>query len=128
MNLKKASITMVGFIVKIIFLIIIVMVVYKFSTKAYELGYQVFSEETMAEEPGQDYLITIREDAGTMDIGKVLVEQGLIRSEYVFYVQSLFYEKSGKFLPGEYTLNTSMTSEEILNVLTTEETESETEE
>ena len=48
MNVKKVSIGIVGWIIKIVFIILIVMIVYKFSTQAYELGFQVFSDETMS--------------------------------------------------------------------------------
>lgn len=127
MNVKKVSIGIVGWIIKIVFIILIVMIVYKFSTQAYELGLQVFSDETMSEEPGQDYLVTVENGASALDVGKELANQGLIKNEYVFYIQTLFYQKNNALVPGEYTVNTSMTAEEILTQITAETSEDEEE-
>jgi cell division protein YceG involved in septum cleavage len=127
MNVKKISIGIVGWIIKIVFIILIVMVVYKFSAQAYELGLQVFSDETMSEEPGQDYLVTVESGASALDVGKELFKQGLIKNEYVFYIQTLFYQKNNALVPGEYTVNTSMTAEEILSQITAESSEDEEE-
>ena len=66
-------------------------------------------------------------EAGTSvsSVGKELEKDGLINNRYSFIIQAMVYEY--EIQPGVYTLNTSMTSREILDVLSTaSESEEET--
>ena len=71
--------------------------------------------------------MTVENGASALDVGKELANQGLIKNEYVFYIQTLFYQKNNALVPGEYTVNTSMTAEEILTQITAETSEDEEE-
>ena len=57
----------------------------------------------------------VKKGETTEEIADKLVDAGLIRSKVNFLCQKLFYKKY--LLPGEYTLNTAMTSKEILLIL-----------
>ena len=50
------------------------------------------------------------------DAAQFLAHKGLIKSEFAFIFQSKFYDYDTIY-PGTYTLNTSMTSKEILQLL-----------
>lgn len=61
------------------------------------------------------------------DVGENLEEKGLIRDANLFLIQVILSECYGKINPGIYDLNTSMKTNEMIEILT-EEKEEETEE
>ncbi len=88
--------------------------------------YDAFADTAMAEE-GKGRDVTLRIDSGmsAYQIGERLRDNGLIDNPLVFAVQAKLFTESGKeLLPGTYTLNTSMTAQEIIEVLETEKSES----
>jgi len=122
MNAKKVSLSLLGLIFRIVLAIVIVLVVYNVATSAYKFGYKVFAEKAMSEEPGTDVSVTIAKGESAMDIGKLLVDKGLIRDSKLFYVQAILFGKKDAFLPGDYTLNTSETAITMMDILSTEPT------
>ena len=71
----------------------------------------------MEAEPGTDRTVTISEGETASQAADQLAEAGLIKSKYVFMVQAIFYDYT--IYPGTYELNTSMTSKEMLEQLST---------
>ena len=69
--------------------------------------------------------ITLEPGASVSSVGKRLEKQGLINNQYSFIIQAMVYEY--EIQPGTYTLNTSMTSREILDMLSTVSTSEEEE-
>ena len=61
--------------------------------------------------------MTISEGETASQAADQLAEAGLIKSRYVFMVQAIFYDYT--IYPGTYELNTSMTSKEMLEQLST---------
>ena len=124
MSGKNVTVSLAGSIVKIVIFIAIVVLVFRLATTAYDFGYRVFTEEPMSNPPGLEISVAITDDMSTMDIGKMLENQGLIRDAKLFFVQEKVSEYKDKINPGTYTLNTSMTAEEMLAVIggTVEET------
>lgn len=88
------------------------------SVKGYKFGKSVFSEKGYDEKPGTDVTITVDSGEGIMSVGSKLVDNGVIKDRLVFYVQTILYE--GKFKAGTYTVNTSDSPEEIINILSAE--------
>ncbi len=109
-------------LVKIAIAIWIVNFVYTKATGAYDFGYRIFTEEAIAPAPGKDVPVAITEGKSNMDIAKLLVEKGLTREKYLTFVQILASEHRKDIKPGAYVLNTSMTTEEMLGVMSPEET------
>ena len=86
----------------------------------------IFAEGPVSEEPGFDVSITITEDKDVKDIGQLMESRGLIKDANLFFLQELLSEHHGNIKPGVYTLNTSMTVDEMLDIIAAEdETESE---
>ena len=56
-----------------------------------------------------------------MEIAEMLEEKGLIRDRFLFVLQLKVSGYSGKLKAGPYTLNTSMTAEEMLQVMSQED-------
>lgn len=128
MNGKQMAGTILGTIIKIALAVLIIFYVYKAATIAYDYGYRIFAEGPVSEEPGFDVDIAITSDKDVRDIGELLETRGLIKDGKLFVLQELLSEYHGKIKEGAYTLNTSMTVEEMLEIMAgeAEETESET--
>ena len=127
MNGKQMAGTILGTIIKIAVAALIIFYVYKAAAIAYDYGYRIFAEGPVSEEPGFDVDIAITSDKGVRDIGELLETRGLVKDGKLFVLQELLSEYHGKIKEGAYTLNTSMTVEEMLEIMAgeAEETESE---
>lgn len=114
-------------VVKIIVLILIVKYVIGASAQAYEFGHRVFTEPAMTGKPGITYEVSIDGDTDPKVLGEALEADGLIRDAKLFYVQYLASDYRGNLQAGTYDLSTSMTAEEMLQIMCrmTEPTEEE---
>ena len=92
---------------------------------AYCFGYLIFDDHPMAEtkEEGQDVTVIVGEDDDVYQIGQTLEEKGLIERPVIFWVQEKLSDYRGKIQPGTYILNTSQNAEEMLAILSGENTE-----
>lgn len=111
------------FIKIIVFIILIVFLIFA-CTKAYQLSYTVFADTAMEDSPGTSVEINIPKDASSEEVGTLLEYNGLIEDVSAFKLRCIVYE--AEFFEGTYTLNTSMTTEEIIDELridTSEDTE-----
>ncbi len=129
MNTKQLLGTVFDTVLKIVIIIVVVMLTYKYATDAYNFGYRIFTEAPVAEEGNAKVIsIAITEEAGTMDIGEVLEEKGLINDAKVFYVQELISEYHGELKPGIFELSSDMTVKEMMEIMSAEGEESGSEE
>ena len=114
-----------GAIVRLIILGVCLFAIYNVGKKAYDFGFRIFAEGAMAEAPGRDILVSVDTDEGLTDIAKKLEEKGLTSDWMLFFVQAKLSEFKGEIDPGVYTLNTSMTTDIMMQVLTKAEIEGE---
>ncbi len=119
MKLNKMIFKFVSLSFSILVLLLVVVGLIELGTFCYNFGYRVFTEEAVAEAPGEDVVVHITADMSEHEIGKLLKEQGLIRDDKLFYAQLKLSAYSDKLLPGIYTLNTSMTGKEMIVVMGT---------
>ena len=117
MNIKNLALGFMGFIVRASILAIAILVIFRTGQKAYEFGFRIFTEEAMSPAPGRDVAVTIVAGDSTMDVGKMLEEKGLIRDYKLFYVQKKCSVYDDDIKPGFYTLNTSMTAEDMFAII-----------
>lgn len=120
MRASRILSTILSAMVKIAIAIWIVNFLYTKAAGAYEFGYRIFTEEPMAPAPGKDVPFALTEGKSNMDIAKLLTEKGLTRDKYLAFVQILASEHRKDIKPGAYVLNTSMTVEEMLGVMSPE--------
>ncbi len=125
MNARKISMKVIRISLKVIFLALLVMVLYKGTTTAYYYGYAIFYDVPMEEEPGRTISVTIDKDSSAREIGNILEDLGLVENSTVFFIQTLMVEKGGEMKPGRYELNTSMTAYEMISVMAAPEEEKE---
>lgn len=123
MKIDKMVLRTVTIVLKVVFAVLVVMFVYKGAMLAYDYGYRVFAEEAVDEAPGYDLKVTIETGMGAKEIGKLLESKGLIKDGTLFYLQNILSRYKGDLKPGTYTLNTSMTTEEMMAVIAGEKRE-----
>lgn len=117
MDVKQFVMSLIETVIKIAAAVFIIMFVYDTAVKAYDYGYRVFAEEPMTIGEGRIISIYVKEEDSVKDIGNTLEEKGLIRDANLFMVQELVSEYHGKIQPGIYDLNTSMSTEEMLEIM-----------
>ena len=125
MKIDKMVLRTVTVVLKVVFAVLVVMFVYKGAMLAYDYGYRVFAEEPVDSAPGFDMDVTIEEGMDAKAIGQLLESKGLIKDGTLFYLQNILSKYKGDLKAGDYVLNTSMTTEEMMAVLSGEATEEE---
>ena len=114
-------------LVNILFYTIVIILLTRASKITYDFCYQIFGQVTASEEPGRDIEIQISKGESTMNVASKLELNRIIVNKYSFYVKAKL--KKHTLMPGTYTLNTSMTYDEIFEVITVpsaEDTETDT--
>lgn len=114
---KQVAGAVLGTIIKVVVVAVVIMFVYRFSVSAYDFGFRLFGEEPMTQGEGVTISITVDEADSVMDVAAKLEENGLIRDAKLFFVQEKFSEYKGMISPGTYELNTSMTAEQMIEVM-----------
>lgn len=120
MNSKEVVVSIFSTVFKVVLAIIIVMLVYKWSLTAYEYGQRVFNEPPMTAGEGRTVTVVVEEGESAKEIAEDLEMNGLIRDANLFRVQEMLSAYKGKMKPGVYELNTSMTSEEMMAIMSSE--------
>ncbi len=81
----------------------------------YSFAYEALGDTTADLPPGENKQFTIRKGQDDFTVAKNLEEQDLIKNKYSFYLRMKLQREEGTSLQeGVYTLNTSMSYEEIL--------------
>ncbi len=108
--------------VKILFAILLVVVVIFLAGRACSLGYEVTSYKPLTTSDSVlDQEIEITSDMSIEDVGRLLIDKEIIgESLNAFLIQEQFSDYHNQFIPGTYTLNPSMTIDEILKTISTD--------
>ena len=122
MKVDKMVIKTLTTVLKVVLAVVVVMFVYKGATLAYDYGYRVFAEEPVDAAPGLDIDVVVEDGMGPKEIGIMLESRGLIKDGTLFYLQNILSKYKGDLKAGTYTLNTSMTTEEMMAVISGEVT------
>ena len=120
MNYNKVVFQFVRISFSILVILLILIGFVKISTKCYDFGYRIFTEQPVDAEPGRDVTVNITADMSGMDIAKELAQKGLVEDAKIFYVQMKLSAYSGKLNAGVFTLNTSMEAKEMMAVMAAE--------
>ncbi len=118
-RLEAASAVMTGLAVRILLVTVFLFLLTQGMNVAYRFGHGLFYEHGMTTEAeAREVELTIREGEGRKAIGEELKKEGLINNLNAFLLQTRLY--NGRYVPGTYTLSTSMTMKEIIQSLTEE--------
>ncbi|MDD6211616.1 MAG: hypothetical protein PUB22_00465 [Clostridiales bacterium] len=122
-NKRSMAFLVFRIVLRLVIYAVAVMILVTCVKKAYHFGYSVFTMEVMAEDPGEDVVVTISEGMSSKAVGELLESKGLIRDGSVYTVQAIVYKY--KPLPGTYVLNTSQNIKQMVDVMTVAEEETE---
>ena len=120
MNSKEVVVSIFSTVFKVVLAIIIVMLVYKWSMTAYEYGQRIFNEPPMSAGEGKMVTVVVKEGDTAKEIGSMLEKNGLIRDAALFRIQEVLSAFKDEMKPGTYELNTSMTAEEMRQIMSME--------
>lgn len=123
MSASKIVMRLVSISFSALVFILAVYGLYQLGLHAYDYGYRIFTEPAVTTGEGSDKLVQVKKSMSDTDIGQILEEKGLIRDKWLFVFQLKLSQYSGKLVPGYYTLNTSMTAQEMMQVMSGEESE-----
>jgi UPF0755 protein len=116
----KLTLKITSFIVRmlmnIFFYILVVIVIINVSKYAYTFTYQLYGPDTVDEAPGREIIFQINKGESKMDIATKLELNHAIKNKYSFYLKTKLQEYV--IMPGTYVINSSMTYNEILAVIT----------
>jgi len=124
-KIRQLAASFVGAIIRIVILIIALVSISKIGKTAYDFGFRIFTEKAVDEHNGRDISVTVSKNDKITDIAEKLEEKGVIRDSKLFIIQEKLSEHKGKVEPGVYSLNTSMTTDQIISVLYRDESEEE---
>ena len=117
MNLNKVVFRFVSISFSILVILLVLIGFVKIGTYCYDFGYRVFTEAPV---------VQISDDMSDMDIAKELKEKGLVENAKLFFVQLKVSAYSGRLHSGVYTLNTSMTTRDMMVLMAAEPEQSST--
>ena len=112
--------------IAIIFYIVVGYGIKKLASYAYDFAYQVFGDVAVEAAPGRDVKVTILKGESTMNVASKLEDAKVIVNKYSFYVKLKIMSLGGKkdpdservdVMPGTYILNTSMSYDEVLAII-----------
>ena len=112
---------------RIMFYAALIMLFYYGSVRAYRFGYRIFAGPAVEAAPGTDVVVVIDDEMSDAEIVSLLERKGLVKDTRVFRILLRLYTNSRYgIVEGEYTLNTSMTSLEMINRMSDSRTEAST--
>lgn len=116
--MKKLMLRIFLFVVRLLVLFGVLVMLFRLGNYAYHFGYQLYSSKGVEESPGTDLAIVIYEEQTVEEIADMLERFGLIQNKRVFIIQERLFKYHGEIIPGNYVLNTSMSGNDMLMILT----------
>ena len=101
----------------VLLVVVVAILIYKGAQKCYDYGFRIFTEPAMTLTEGHDVEITIPVDFSAKQLGELFETNGLSRDSKLFILQYYCSEYKDDIKGGTYTVNTSMTTEEMLGVI-----------
>lgn len=116
-NLRRGLKNSSGFMFSLFVNILIVFLIVKLFTYAFNFAYGVFGQ--VSNHPGsQEYIVVdIPADSSIMEIGTALEDADIIEDKLVFYAKVKVKGYGDKITSGKYHLSASMTYDEILKII-----------
>lgn len=116
----KITLKISSFILRLLLNIVFIALVVAFtiygSRAAFNFTYQIYGPVTVDPEPGRQAYIEISKGESTMDVASKLELYRVIVNKYSFYFKAKLQGKV--IMPGKYEVNSSMTYDEILDIIT----------
>ena len=114
-EINRISIAVISISGRLAFYALVAVLFYTGARRGYEFGHGIFYSPGMEAEPGTDKMVTLLGNESISDVGKLLENAGLIRDDLAFSIQAWCY--GYEVQEGTFTLNTSLSSKEIIGRL-----------
>ncbi len=114
---SKMALSILSSSLNILVMVLILFVLLKAGGIAYDMGYRVFTEPAMDVSPGRDVAVRVEKGMSSLELGSRLEEKRLVDNGLLFTIQLRLSAYADKLKEGTYTLNTSQTAEEMIQVL-----------
>ena len=114
-EINKISLAVIGISGRLVFYALVLVLLVLGVRKTYEFGHDIFYAPGMEALPGTEKTVTLDGTESVADVGKLLEDAGLIRDHVAFSIQVKCYDCEVK--KGSFSLNTSQSSKEIINIL-----------
>ncbi len=124
-NNEKATSEFAGGVLRILLYICVIFLVIWVARTSYQFGYDVFNQQAMSPNDGQEVTVVIKEGDSVYQVGRTLERRGLIEDAKVFVVQEKLSKYRGQIKAGTYILSTAYTPDRMLAILSGAEEESE---
>lgn len=118
-NLKvtlKISSFILRLLLNIAFYVLVAVLIIIVSREAFKFTYQIYGPDTVDQAPGREIVFEIKKGEATMDVASRLELNRAIENKYSFYVKTKLQNLS--IMPGTYKISSSMTYDQILDVIT----------
>ena len=102
--------------IAVIFYVAVAFGLKKAAGLSYDFAYQIFGNVAVEAAPGRDVKVTILKGESSMNIASKLESARVVVDKYSFFVKLKLKEYD--IMPGTYILNTSMSYDEVLSVIT----------
>ena len=118
MTLKNTSEKMFRTSIKIAIYVFVILGIIIVAKSSYSFGESIFTGKGKDSAPGKDITITVSKGESLKEIANDAKTSGIVDNSIVFYIQlKLYMSKSDKIKEGQYTLNSSMSGENLVNKL-----------
>lgn len=114
-EINKITGAIITISIRLIILALLMLLLHEGVMRGYEFGHEIFYASAVESAPGHDIEVIINEGTSISQAAQLLKDEKLITNVYSFIIQARFFEY--KVNPGIYTMNTSMTSKEILQMM-----------
>ncbi len=115
-EINRITTAIITISIKLMVLALLILLLYEAVVRGFAFGHEIFYAEAAEAAPGREITVEIKEGETAKEAAGNLKKKGLIKNDFAFWFQSIFYDYQDIY-PGTYTLNTSMTSKEILREL-----------
>lgn len=106
---------------RVVIAAVLIVVFFIGARTAYNYGYDLFSGKTVDPAPGKDVTVVIGEDMTHAEFAALLHKKGLIEDENAAKIMLyIFTNKNFDLKPGQYVLNTSMTTRQMIEKVSAE--------
>lgn len=112
-----------GSVLRILLYICIIFLVIWIARTSYRFGYEIFNQQAMSPDDGQEVTVVVKEGDSVYQVGKTLEKRGLIDDAKVFVVQEKLSKYRGQIKAGTYILSTAYTPDRMLAILSGAEEE-----
>ena len=120
MMTKNIIVGTLNIVVKVVVIIAAIYLLITGGKMAFQTGYDLMAKDPSIDSKIVDVEVIIPQGASTEEIASILKENGLISSTLYFRGIAKMSGNDGSFQYGNYTFNTGMTEEDIMNMLLTQ--------